>query len=433
MNPEDTTISVERKKIIIRPDPQRVICQYHNLGKGEVITRVIERILALPEQEVKALWQQISDGFDHRHRRFEEILQDNYERVAAFIPEAENLTGKRKLVIGAYFSKEYSIESAALFNPSIVPHPDQYRSPDGGEDYRFILSLRATGEGHISSLEFATGTITALGEIHVDPVGKRAEIPKEVKYPAKNGEPVEVRFDVDCPISERVIFPITDDESNGIEDFRFVRFIEDDGKPIYYGTYTAYNGKAITSKLIETTDFASFRMHKLKGKTVRDKGMALFPRKINGRYAMISRQDGENLRLMYSEDILKWEKSQLLQIPGQSWEFIKLGNCGSPLETDAGWLLLMHGVGAVRQYSIGVMLLDRDDPTKIIGRLKEPLLSPTEDEREGYVPNVVYSCGGTIHNGKLIIPYAMSDFANSFALVDLDALLSELTSGRARG
>ena len=428
METEEKESLVKRQKILIRPNRKRVICRFHNFGGEEQIRKIIQRVLSLPETQVDAALSKLMTDFEHRHRRYREILMENYHKIASLVPDPDAMSVNRKLLLGAYFSMEYSIEAAALFNPSIVPYPGQGCSGQTGEACRFILSLRATGEGHISSIEFTGGVINESGEITLDPISSYASTAHKIKPLGNNGDAAELTFDSAFPISERVVFPVTEDESNGIEDVRFVRFTNDGGEQIYYGTYTAYDGKKIASKLIETADFVTFKLHTLHGNAVRDKGMALFPRKINGKYAMISRQDNENIRLMYSENILEWQESQIIQAPEQPWEFIKLGNCGSPIATEAGWLLLMHGVGAMRQYAIGVYLLDLNDPSKIIGRLDEPLLSPTEKEREGYVPNVVYSCGGMVHNEQLIIPYAMSDYANSFAVVDLNTLLSELTS-----
>jgi predicted GH43/DUF377 family glycosyl hydrolase len=240
----------------------------------------------------------------------------------------------------------------------------------------------------------------------------------------------EVECDPASDISERVIFPYSPAETNGIEDARFVRFVDDDGRPTYCATFTAFDGSVVLPQFVETDDFVRFRVSTLNGPAVANKGMALFPRKIGGSYAMLSRQDGENIFYMESDLLHFWHARRLIIKPTEAWEFVQVGNCGSPIEIEAGWLVLTHGVGPMRKYSIGAVLLDRDDPARVIGRLREPLLSPTENERAGYVPNVVYSCGAVIHAGRLVIPYSMSDFVTSFATVDLGELLRALAAGR---
>jgi predicted GH43/DUF377 family glycosyl hydrolase len=329
-------------------------------------------------------------------------------------------------LIGAYFLNEYSFEASALFNPSIVRHPDQTGAPDHG--CRFILSLRAVGEGHISSLTFRSGTIAADGGVSVDPTARLASVPIiRSRTSIANGDDVEVIFGPDEELSERVIFPITDAQSHGIEDARFVEF-NDNGQKTFYATYTAYSGTAIRSELLATKDFQSFRMTPLGGSASRNKGMALFPRKIDGRYAMISRQDNENLYLIYSDDLHSWEGAQSILQPEYPWEFVQIGNCGSPIELDDCWLLLIHGVGPVRKYSIGAVLLDKKDPSKVLARSREPLVYPEPTEREGYVPNVVYTCGAMRHRNQIILPYAVSDTFSSFSTITIAALMQAVTS-----
>jgi predicted GH43/DUF377 family glycosyl hydrolase len=331
----------------------------------------------------------------------------------------------QRQLIGAYFLNEYSFEASALFNPSIVPHPDQSDAPKGG--LRFILSLRAVGEGHISSLTFRAGTIAADGSLTVDPTARLASSPRvKLRVPKPDGDDIELTFNPDEELSERVIFPVTDSQSNGIEDARFVEF-SDGGRKTYYATYTAYSGKAIRSELIETRDFLSFRMSPLRGTAARNKGMALFPRKIDGKYAMIARQDNENLYLIYSEDLYRWDGGQAILKPQFPWEFVQIGNCGSPIELDEGWLLLTHGVGPVRKYSIGAALLDKNDPSRVLARSVEPLLHPEPSEREGYVPNVVYTCGAMRHNDQIILPYAVSDTYSNFATIKIAALMQAMS------
>jgi predicted GH43/DUF377 family glycosyl hydrolase len=331
----------------------------------------------------------------------------------------------QRQLIGAYFLNEYSFEASALFNPSIVPHPDQSDAPKGG--LRFILSLRAVGEGHVSSLTFRAGTIAADGSLTVDQTARLASSPRvKLRVSKPEGDEIELTFNPDEELSERVIFPVTDSQSNGIEDARFVEFRDGDRKT-YYATYTAYSGTAIRSELIETRDFLSFRMLPLHGTAARNKGMALFPRRIDGKYAMIARQDNENLYLIYSDDLYRWDGGQAILKPQFPWEFVQIGNCGSPIELDEGWLLLTHGVGPVRKYSIGAALLDKRDPSRVLARSVEPLLHPEPSEREGYVPNVVYTCGAMRHNDQIILPYAVSDTYSNFATMKISSLMQAMS------
>ena len=367
----------------------------------------------------------VLENFQGRHRN----LLKTFERRADEMEEALlahcTFSEVQRQLIGAYFLHEYSFEASALFNPSIVPHPDQSGIPNGS--LRFILSLRAVGEGHVSSLTFRAGTIAADGSITVDPTARLATSPRITHRTAGPiGDEVEIVFEPAPDISERVIFPVTESQSNGIEDARFVQF-SDGGRTTYYATYTAYKGTAIRSELIETTDFLSFRMTPLQGAAARNKGMALFPRKIDGRYAMIARQDNENLYLVYSDDLYRWEGGQAILKPQFPWEFVQIGNCGSPVELEEGWLMLTHGVGPVRKYSIGAALLDKRDPSRVLARSSEPLLRPEPSEREGYVPNVVYTCGAMTHNDQLILPYAVSDTYSNFATIQISALMRSMS------
>ena len=472
---------VKRKKTKILRDASRVITRYH-IPTMDRVPKIIDRVLSLNETEAEELLEKTLFDFSDRHKNLEQVLERHCNAVTEFIPKDTSISDTKKLLIGAYFTMEYAIESAALFNPSIVPDPDQTNIPEGS--VRFIMSLRATGEGHISSIVFRNGIIdknnaiifNSAGEfvktpdIQVDSEYNRhlfelklnemnvsdettthvlEQLPEEFTYAelmsaistllGNNQIPVnneaidiinwladsnyEIRFHTDHLLSERVIFPISENETSGIEDARFVQFFEDNGETSYYATYTAYNGVAILPQLIETKDFITFNIVTLNGRAVQNKGMALFPRKINGLYAMLSRQDGENNYIMYSDHLHFWQESQIIQEPHYPWEFVQIGNCGSPLEINEGWLVLTHGVGPMRQYYIGAMLLDLNDPSKIIGRLKEPLLTPNDDEREGYVPNVVYSCGSLIHNNELILPYAMSDITSGIATVSVHDLV----------
>jgi predicted GH43/DUF377 family glycosyl hydrolase len=411
----DLTLAPESARVIVRPFVPSAIPR---------VTSILDRALALSEAETDRDLRGVLEDFDARHVDMESALLANFEKVAHHLSSGPPLSRARKLLIGALFSGEYAPESAALFNPSIVPHPDQSGAAQGA--LRFIMSLRATGEGHISSIEFRTGLIDRGGGIHLDRTSRYVSVPELDPHPRLADSSYEMHFSPGLAISERIIFPVSAAESNGIEDARFVRLVDDDGTVTYYATYTAYSGQAILPKLIETRDFLHFRVLTLDGSAVQNKGMALFPRRIGGRYAMLSRQDDENLFLMYSDDPHCWSDPVPLLQPARTWESVKIGNCGSPIETEAGWLVITHGVGPMRKYCIGAVLLDLDDPTRVRGRLREPLLAPVGSAREGYVPNVVYSCGSLLHGRELVLPYAMSDRATAIASVSLDDLLSAL-------
>ncbi|MBI3585517.1 MAG: glycoside hydrolase family 130 protein [Ignavibacteriales bacterium] len=484
---QNQEIEVKRHALYIVPEKSRVLIRQHVIANPVRVENILKRVRRLSEEQVEKSLASVLSGFKHRHRDIERVFERHCEGVCSSYPNKENLSPARRLLIGAYFTCEYSLEAAALFNPSIVPHPDQSAIPTGA--LRFIISLRATGEGHISSIEFRTGVVNSQGTITIDSSTSLASTPDLNRNPTinkaelllklkgrgvfssslqammrplrrnvtleqlharvthyrkghkKNGNKqkrefdvldailksnYEVRFSEELQLSERVIFPFSTDESNGMEDARFVRFVDDEGKPTYYATYTAYNGRTILPKLLETEDFLTFRVRTLAGKAVENKGMALFPRKIRGKYFMISRQDGEKLYIMVSSTMHRWNGHRQLLEPTLPWEYVQIGNCGSPIETEQGWILLTHGVGPMRKYCIGAILLDKDDPSKVIGQLHEPLIAPNENEREGYVPNVVYTCGALQHNGILIIPYAMSDYATSIASISVDELISKM-------
>lgn len=423
-----------RQALYLRPDAARVIVRpfkpateprdFNSTDKTRA-NHIVDRVLGLDAETAAQQLADVLENFEGRHRN----LLDTFDARAcemedAFKPHASFSKTQRRLV-GAYFLHEYSFEASALFNPSIVRHPDQLGAPRGG--CRFVLSLRAVGEGHISSLTFRSGTIDVDGNVTVEPTARLATAPTiTVRTPSPEGDDVEIVFQHDTQLSERVIFPITQSQVNGIEDARFVEF-EDDGKKTYYATYTAYSGRAIRSELLETKDFRQFRMIPLKGTATRNKGMALFPRKIDGRYAMIGRQDNENLHLIFSDDLSNWEGGTAFLEPKFPWEFVQIGNCGSPIELDEGWLLFTHGVGPVRKYAIGAVLLDKCDPSKVLARSREPLVRPDVTEREGYVPNVVYTCGALRHGERIILPYAVSDTFSNFATIKIGALLQALT------
>ena len=425
---------LNRQNVYLRPDPARVVVRPFrpateprdlNPTDKTRANHIVERVLRLDADAAAQQLNDVLENFEGRHRN----LLDIFERRAAdmeeaFAPHAELNKTQRRLV-GAYFLHEYSFEASALFNPSIVRHPDQSGAPNNG--CRFILSLRAVGEGHISSLTFRSGTIAADGSVTVDPTARLASVPTvRSRTSGPDGDDVEVAFLSDEELSERVIFPITLAQSNGIEDARFVEF-DDEGRKTFYATYTAYSGRAIRSELLETTDFRSFRMTPLGGPAARNKGMALFPRKIDGRYAMIGRQDNENLYLIYSDDLHTWDNGRPILQPEYPWEFVQIGNCGSAVELDDCWLLLTHGVGPVRKYSIGAVLLDKKDPSKVLARSREPLVYPEPTQREGYVPNVVYTCGAMRHGDQIMLPYAVSDTFTNFATIKIAALMQAVT------
>ena len=378
-------------------------------------------MLKLDAEAAAQQLRDVLDNFEGRHRNLLQIFETRADQMEDALDPHAKLDQTQRRLIGSYFLNEYSFEASALFNPSIVRHPDQSGLSDNS--CRFILSLRAVGEGHISSLTFRSGIIAGDGSIKIDATARMASFPKiRSRNAGRYGEEVEVVFPPEEELSERVIFPITESQVNGIEDARFVEFIDDNGEHTYYATYTAYSGRAIRSELIETKDFLSFKMTPLGGTAAHNKGMALFPRKIDGRYAMIGRQDNENLYLIYSDDLYTWNGGRPFLQPIHPWEFVQIGNCGSPIELDEGWLLLTHGVGPVRKYSIGAVLLDKADPSKVLARSREPLLRPEPGEREGYVPNVVYTCGFMRHRDHIILPYAVSDTFSNFATMRISDL-----------
>jgi predicted GH43/DUF377 family glycosyl hydrolase len=427
---------VKRHALRLRPDPGRVVLRPFkpateprdlNPTDSRRANHIVDRVLALDPKTAHEQLSEVLENFKDRHRNLLESLEQRASAMDDVFASHLPFSRSQRQLIGAYFLHEYSFEAAALFNPSIVAHPDQSGVPAGG--LRFVMSLRAVGEGHVSSLTFRTGIIGADGTIALDANTHLATIPKvrphAVSAPADS---IDVVFDAETDITERVIFPITESQSNGIEDARWVE-MEENGKRIYYATYTAYSGRAIRSELMQTKDFVSFRMIPLRGPAARNKGMALFPKKFGGRYAMIGRQDNENLYLIYSEDLYYWGEGVPLIRAKFPWEFVQIGNCGSPIELDQGWLLLTHGVGPMRRYAIGAVLLDKTDPSKVLGRCVEPLLRPESSARDGYVPNVVYTCGGMRHKDQVILPYAISDSYCDFATIEIPALLDAMGVG----
>ena len=475
-------INIKRIKKKFQPDYSRVIIKPHIPIEKDRVERIIKRVLSLSEEKAKQELDRVIDSFSNRHKNIWDAFDKNYNLIKNYIPKNTQISNNRRALLGAYFSSEYSIQAAAFFNPSIIAHPDQSDLPEGS--LRFILSFRSVGEGHISSIEFRSGVVDKNCDFVFDKVSRFAERAKIASNPVYDkttfflklaemqspeniiskkvcdllsdefllsdliavlrividsehrdiGENItwlaksnyELQFKLNQELSEKIIFPASQNDSNGLEDARFVRFVDDNDVVTYYATYTAYNGHRILPQILETKDFLTFKMITLNGKFSKNKGMALFPRKINGQYMMISRIDGENLYLMSSDNIHFWHNAQLLKEPENEWEFVQIGNCGSPIETEKGWILLTHGVGAMREYCIGVILLNLEDPSKVIGSMMEPLLLPLEEEREGYVPNVVYSCGSIIHNDELIIPYAMSDTCSGIVTVPLTELFNNI-------
>jgi len=425
---------LNRQALYLRPDPARVIVRpfkpateprdFNETDKTRA-NHILDRVLGLAPDAAQQQLADVLDNFQGRHRHLLKTFEARATEMEDALTPHSALTTTQRHLLGAYFLSEYSFEASALFNPSIVQHPDQAGAPEGG--CRFVLSLRAVGEGHISSLTFRSGTIAADGGVAIDATARLASAPETTdRLGDASGDAVAVVFEPETDLSERVIFPVTAAQSNGIEDARFVAF-EDGGRTTYYATYTAYSGRAIRSELIETTDFRSFRMTPLSGTASHNKGMSLFPRKINGRFAMIGRQDNENLYLIYSDDLYTWNGGTPFLQPLYPWEFVQIGNCGSPIELDEGWLLLTHGVGPIRKYSIGAVLLDKHDVSKVIGRARDPLVRPDPTEREGYVPNVVYTCGALRQGNRIVLPYAVSDTFTNFATIDISALLRSLT------
>ncbi len=527
-------VAVTRKKFIFMPDPSRVIARFLYVN-DERSADIIRKVLAMPEKEINIAMSQLLRGYSRRHRNISKIFEKHFSKMAPIFDKIEvneeDLSAAQKALIGSYFTMEYSIESAAFFNPSIVENPDQSETRSG--EKRVIFSFRATGEGHISSVVFRSGVLDKNNNLTLEPVGKmlaeadvikrnvydkkafrkkllelrvqgnsispaildkhdekpdqgniippvivdkiiKKQVPQKTISPAfildklpdnftygelmKSLEAArkdpqltedqvkmmnhmmwlasshyEIYFSIDSALSERVIFPISATEQRGIEDARFVKFTDENGEITYYATYTAYDGMAIMPKLISTKDFYNFRILPINGEIAQNKGMALFPRKINGKYAMLCRIDGVNNYIAFSDSINIWREATLIQQPQYPWELVQIGNAGSPIETEDGWLVITHAVGSMREYTLGASLYEINDPAKEIGRLTAPLMVPDETEREGYVPNVIYSCGSMIHNEDLIIPYAMSDHSSTYATVNLRELLDVLKASGNNG
>ncbi|WCT75294.1 glycoside hydrolase family 130 protein [Sphingomonas naphthae] len=415
----------------LQADPARVVVRPFHIaidanvmpGKPGRVRRIVNAVLALSEAEADAELELVLRDFEARHWQTRNVFRTRYAAIAnALKLDGDSLSEAHRQLIGAYFCHEYSYAAAALMNPSIVPHPDQSGLSDGA--VRIAMSLRAVGEGHISSVAFREGIVgpgSVFELMSEPPFATAADSAAELE----NGA-IEVHRNPDSSLSGTVLFPMTAAQSNGLEDLRLVQFTHDDGSMEYLGTYTAYNGSGIRSEMLRTKDFRSFQLAPMSGPAARNKGMALFPRKVGGDYLMIGRQDGENVFLIRSDRLDYWGEGQLLLEPRYPWEQVQLGNCGSPIELDEGWLLLTHGVGAMRKYSIGAVLLDKDDPSKVIGRMTQPLFSAADQDREGYVPNVVYTCGALKQDGMLFVPYGVADSSVAFAFVPIKDLVAAM-------
>jgi predicted GH43/DUF377 family glycosyl hydrolase len=421
--------------VMLRPDPSRVVIRPFMPGDDPPAfasptcsraQRIADRVLSLNPAELEAEWKRVSASFSDRHRDIEHVLSRRYHEVNGLVIDPCAVSPTQALLIGGYFSEEYSFQAAALFNPSIVAHPDQSSAPAGA--VRFILSLRGVGEGHISSVTFRTGMWHADATVTLDAPSIQAISPRIERIPGGAPDDPGIRLfcDESRDLSEVVIYPITDRQRQGIEDLRLVRFVSDDGIATYFGTYTAFGGGLVRQEILRTADFKTFELSALRGDATTNKGMALFPRKVGGHYGMLGRQDHENIRFLTSDDLYCWQGGTKVIEPKWPWEFIQVGNCGSPIEIEEGWLVLTHGVGAVRNYCIGACLLDKHDPSKLLARMTYPLLRPRPEERDGYVPNVLYSCGAMVHGRTLLLPYALADSFTTFATVELEALLAAM-------
>lgn len=417
----------------LRADPSRVVVRPFHIawaqnGSGPSRSeRIVQEVLAMSPGEASAQLEIVLKDFEARHWQTRRVFMTRYDEIEEMLKlDGGDIGDEKRQLLGAYFCHEYSYAAAALMNPSAVPHYDQSGMPKGS--LRILMSLRAVGEGHISSVSFREGIITDKNELTLapePPFATAADAREEEEARIPEG-PVTVYRHRDSTLSGTVIFPITKAQSNGLEDLRICHFTHDDGADEWIGTYTAYNGSVIQSELMRTRDWRSIDLVPMSGGASRNKGMALFPRKIDGKYMMLGRQDGENIFLHTSDDITHWEGGELLIKPQYPWELVQMGNCGPPIEVDEGWLVLTHGVGAMRKYSIGAALLDKNDPSKVLARSKEPLLAAADQDREGYVPNVVYTCGAIRHGEKLFIPYGVADSSVAFAFVPIKSLLDQM-------
>ncbi len=413
-------------------DPARVVVRPFHLSwqaQGLVSSRaarLVDDILAMDDAAVEAGLRSVLADFAQRHWQIERVFDTRFAQVSAELKlDAADVSRERQLLIGAYFCHEYSFASAAYMNPSIVPHPDQSGLAKGS--VRFVMSLRAVGEGHISSIAFREGIIGPGDHFQLQPEPRIATATTALSQQSGPDSSVMVQRDVDSTLSGTVIFPVTPAQANGLEDLRLTHFLHDNGDFEWIGTYTAYSGSAIRSELLRTSDFHRFQLDPLDGSAAVNKGMALFPRTIDGAYHMIGRQDGKNLYLLRSDALSEWSGGVRILEPRYPWEFIQIGNCGAPIELDDGWLLLTHGVGPMRKYAIGAVLLDKNDPAKVLARTPEPLLAAAEHDREGYVPNVVYTCGAMCIGEELFIPYGLADSTVAFAFANVGDILARMS------
>lgn len=477
-------VHIEKLPIRITPSSARTLIRPFIPGNPVQVDHILFRIFSVGRSERQRILKNIYEHIEMPDDIIKSIFLRHFENIRPRIPSNVEIIEEQKEFIGAYFTQQYALESTALFNPSIVPHPIQ----DKKGVTRFVMSLRAIGEGHISSIIFMEGEVDAKFNISIyphspviyEPERKAHLYEKNLFIKSSNELGVLSEFNRmvfdDLPdhfnfeqldqainkiinsnvainkaelenslnnlrmlalsnftltfltndISERAIYPASPSQSNGLEDARFVRFTEEDGSVRYYATFTAYDGKTIMPEMLETTDFKEFKISTFNGPAAKNKGMALFPRRVNGSYMMLGRQDNESLYIMSSDNPYFWYDYHPLAKPTYDWEFIQIGNCGSPIEIDEGWLVITHGVGAIRSYSLGALLLDKNEPWRVIGRLKEPLLAPTKEERFGYVPNVLYSCGSMVIGRTLILPYAIGDVVTTFALMSIDEIVNDL-------
>jgi predicted GH43/DUF377 family glycosyl hydrolase len=479
-----------RVGLTMEPNERRVVIKLFVPGEDAQLVHnrasgLIERILQLEESEMTRLLDDVLSRFAGRHHDICNVFQHHYDLVSHRVPTGLELSPTARALIGAYFSHEYAVEAAALCNPSMVAHPDQSDLEPG--QLRAAISLRQVGEGHISSIGFGTAVLGPDEAIRIEDrggplmIGQRTgarhqrdllaaglaeedmdneasayvlsalperyddeefedvvgHLPGELLTRHTTAETLEairrivssdyaVAFPATVPLDQRVLWPATPAESNGMEDARFVQIVEPDGRLAYHATYTAYDGRHIGGRMLHTRDLRHFEVTALRGPAARNKGMALFPREVGGRHLALCRSDGETLGLSTRDDSMQWQAAVPLLVPHRGWDLVQVGNCGSPVETERGWLVLTHGVGPMRRYAIGAMLLDLEEPERVIADLPAGLLGPDETEREGYVPNVVYSCGGLVHDGRFWLPYGASDVRVGFTSIPLDRLFAAM-------
>lgn len=418
----DLRLTAEPSRVVMRPFQLAQEPRGLNPFQTRRAQRIIDAVLQLDTDKTRQLLAEVGMDFSKRHWQASAVHVERFNHLSHMIGYTNHLTLAQRELIGAFFCHEYSYAAAAIMNPSIVPHTDQ--SGLGPHDQRFVMSLRTVGEGHISSISFREGILQDNGELRLRDQPAQTLAAEADEF--AEDMPIVVKRPDGVPISGLVIFPVTKAQRSGLEDLRLVKFIDDNGESIYYGTYTAFSGVGIRSELLTTKDFTTFSLEPLLGSAAQNKGMALFPRRINGNYAMLTRPDGESIYYQESDDIMQWDGGELIMSPKYPWELVQIGNCGSPIEIEKGWLLLTHGVGAMRKYSIGAALLDKYNPRKLIARLPEPLLSPSDENRDGYVPNVLYTCGALKHGNQLFLPYGIADSSVSFAMVDIDKLVGSM-------